>query len=79
MREELDEKFSMTQNDSHHTEFYPFGNCVTTKFTRLSRDVYKKCCPSIEKNILIKGECNKWYNTKIKIAIGMQKRNIRRK
>ena len=44
------------------------------KFKQLSRDVYEKCCPSIEKNILIKGECSKWYNTEIKMA----KRNMRR-
>ena len=58
----------MTQNDRHYTEFYPYVNCVTTNFKRLSRDVYEKCCPSIENNILIKGKCNNWYNTEIKIA-----------
>ena len=63
LREELDEKFSITQNNCHHTEFYPCVYCVTTKFKRLTRDVYEKCCPSVEKNILIKGECNKWYKT----------------
>ena len=73
LREVLDEKFSITQNNSQHTECYPCGNCVTTNFKRLSRDVYDKCCPSIEKNILIKGECNKGYNTEIEIA----KRNRR--
>ena len=35
--------------------------------------MYEKCCPSIEKNILIKGECNKSYNAEIKMA----KRNMR--
>ena len=72
LRGELDEKFSITQNDCHHTKIYPFVNCVTTNFKRLTRDEYEKCCPSIEKNILNKGECNKWYNTEIIIA----KRNM---
>ena len=36
LTEELDEKFSLTQNDCHHTGFYPCVNCVTTKFKRLS-------------------------------------------
>ena len=39
LREELDEKFSITQIDCHHTEFYPCVNCVTMKFKRLSQDV----------------------------------------
>ena len=73
LREVLDEKFSITQIDCQHTEFYRCVNCVTTNFRRLSRDVYDKCCPSIKKNVFIKGECNKWYNTEIKIA----KRNMR--
>ena len=42
-------------------------------FKRLTRGVYEKCCPSIEKNIRIKGECNKWYNTETNKA----KRNMR--
>ena len=57
-----------TQNDCHHTEFYPCVNCVTTKFKRINWDVYEKCCPSIEKNMLIRGKCNIYYNTEIKIA-----------
>ena len=57
----------------HHTEFYPCVNCVTTKFKQLIWDVYEKCYPSIEKNVLIEGECNKRHNTDIKIA----KRNLR--
>ena len=56
LREELEDDFSITQNDYHNTDFNPCVNCVTTKFKRLSRDVYEKWCPSIEKNILIKGE-----------------------
>ena len=32
LREELDEKFSITQNDCHHTEFYPCVNLVKTIF-----------------------------------------------
>ena len=71
--EELDDKFSITQNDCHQTDFYPCVNCVTTKFKRLTRDLCEKSCPSIEKNILIKDKCNKWCNTGIKIA----KRNMR--
>ena len=66
--DELDDKFSITQNDCQHTDFYPCVICVTINFKRLRRDVYEKCCPSIEKYILIKGECNKWYNIEIKIA-----------
>ena len=62
LREELDENFSITQNDCHHTDIYPCVKCVTTKFKRLSREVYEKCCSSIEMNILIRGKCNKWYN-----------------
>ena len=49
VREELDEQFSITQNHCHHTEFYPSVNRVATKFKRRTRDVYEKCCPSIEK------------------------------
>ena len=30
LREELDEKLSITQNDCHHIDFYPCVNCVTT-------------------------------------------------
>ena len=63
LREELDEKFSITQNDCQHTGFYPCGNSVTATFKQLCRDVYEKCCSSNEKNILIKGEYNKWYST----------------
>ena len=59
LREKLDEKFPITQNDCHHTEIYPCVNCVTSKLKLLTRDVYGKCCPSIEKNILIKSKCNK--------------------
>ena len=73
LREVLEEKFFITQNDCQHTEFHPCVICVTTNLKRLSRDVYDICCPSIEKNILIKGECNQWYNTEIKIF----KRNMR--
>ena len=40
LREVLDKKFSNTQNDCQHTEFYPCVNSVTTNFKRLSRDVY---------------------------------------
>ena len=58
---------------THHTEFHPCVMCVTTKFKQLTRDVYEKCCLSIEKNILMKRECNKCHNTEIKIA----KRNMR--
>ena len=57
LREELDKKFSITQKDCHHTELYRCVNCVTTKFNRLTRDVHEKCCPSVEKNKLIKGKC----------------------
>ena len=35
--------------------------------------MFEKCCPSIENNILIKGECDKWYNRENKTA----KRNMR--
>ena len=74
LRGEIDEKFSVTQkNVCHHTEFYPCVDYVTTKFKRLTPDVYEKFCPSIEKNILIRGKCKKWYNTEIKIG----KRNMR--
>ena len=73
LKEDVEEKFSIAQNDCQHSEIYPCVNCVTTKFKRLTRDVYEKCCPSIEKNIIIKGESIKWYNTEIKIA----KRNMR--
>ena len=30
LREEFDKKFSITQNDCQHTDFYSFVNCVTT-------------------------------------------------
>ena len=59
LREELDEKFSVTQNDCHHTELQPCVNCVTTIFRRLTRDVYENSCPSIERNIPIKSEYSK--------------------
>ena len=72
LMEELNNKLYKTQNKCHLTEIYPRVNCVTT-FKRLTQDVYEKRCPSIEKNILIKGECTKWYNTEIKVA----KRNTR--
>ena len=68
LRGELDKKFSITQNDCHHTEFYLCVNCVTTKFKRLTRAESENFCLSIEKNILIKGKCDKWYSTEIKIA-----------
>ena len=63
LMEELDGKFSTTQNECNHTEFYPCVNWVTTKFKRLTPDAYEKCYPSIQKNILINGKCNKRYNT----------------
>ena len=74
LREELDEKFSLTQKDCQHTEFYPCVKSFTTNFNQPTRDVYEKCCPTFKKSILIKGKCNKRYNTESKIA----KRNIRR-
>ena len=40
---DLDEKFSITQNDCNHTEFYPCVKCVTTNFKRLGRGVHEKC------------------------------------
>ena len=57
----------------HHTDFYTCFICVTTRFKRLIRYVYGKCCHSIEKKIIIKCDCNKWYNAKFKIV----KRNTR--
>ena len=74
LRGELHEKVSITQNDCHHTEYHLFVNCVATKFKCLSQDVYENCCPSIENNILIRGESIKWYNKEINIA----KRSMRR-
>ena len=68
LREELDENFSIIQNDRHHIVFYPCVSCVTTKFKRFTRDAYERCCLSIEKNILFKGECDKWHNTETKIS-----------
>ena len=65
--------FYIAQNDCHRINFFSCVNRGTTNFKRLSRDVYGKCFTPIEKNILMKGECNKWYNTKIKIT----KRNMR--
>ena len=73
LRAELEETFSITQKVCHHTEFYHYVNSVTTKFKGLTQDVFEKCCPSIEKNILMKGECDKWYNTESKIP----ERNMR--
>ena len=35
LMEELDEKFSVTQNDCHNTNFYPGVNCVTIKLNYL--------------------------------------------
>ena len=71
--EDFDEKFYITQIGGQQTKFQTYINCVTTAFKWHTQDVYEKCCSSSEKNILIKGECNKWYNTEIKIA----KRNMR--
>ena len=68
LREELDEKFSKTQNDCEHIDFYPCVNCVTIKFKQLSQNLYEKCCPLFEKNISFKGKCKKLYNTEIKLA-----------
>ena len=34
----------------------------------LLKTYMKNCYPWFEKNILIKGECNKWYNSEIKLA-----------
>ena len=39
LREELDEKLSITQNGCGHTEFFPCIKCVTAKFKRVTRDV----------------------------------------
>ena len=69
LREELDEKFSITQNDCHHMKLYPCVNCVSSKYKRITQDRYEKYCPSIEKNILTKGACNKRYNTEIEMAM----------
>ena len=73
LTEKLDEKFSITQIDCHHTEFCPCVNSVTTKLKQLTRDVFEKCCSSNVKKILIRGKGNKWYHTEIKIA----KRNMK--
>ena len=48
LREELGDKFYITQNDCHLTEFYPCVNYVITKFKILTRNVYEKCCPPIK-------------------------------
>ena len=42
-------------------------------FNQFTQDVFKRCCPLIEKNFLNKSGCNKWYNSKSNIA----KRNMR--
>ena len=43
MMEELDKEFQVTQNDSHHHEFHPYVNYVTTKLKRHSQDVFENC------------------------------------
>ena len=57
LRKELDKKFSKTKKDCHYTDFFPCVNCVTTEVKRHTQDMYEKCYPSIEKNILIIAEC----------------------
>ena len=48
-------------------------NFIPVLFKRLIQDVYEFYCPSVEKNVLIKSEFNKWFNTEVKVA----KRNKR--
>ena len=38
LREELDEKYSITQNDRVHTELFPCVKCVTTSFKLFTRE-----------------------------------------
>ena len=63
--------FSITQNDCHHTEFYPCVSCVTTKIKQLTRQVYEKCCHQLRRIYLSK--VNVINGTEQKLA----KRNMR--
>jgi len=65
---ELHDKFRSDNIDCQHLGYHP---CV---FRKIPQEVYERCCPVVEKNIPVKGSCNKWYNTEIKRA----KRNLRR-
>ena len=68
LMEDIDEKFCIKQNNCHNTEIYPCDKCVATTFKRFTEYVHEKCCPLIEKNILIEDECNKLYSSEIKLA-----------
>ena len=71
---ELHDKFRSGNIDCQHLGYHPCVDCITELFRKLTQEVYERCCPVVEKNIPVKGSCNKWYNTEIKVA----KRNLRR-
>ena len=71
---ELEYRFTLGYFDCQHRENHPCVQCSTQYFRVLTKEVYENCCPLIEKNISVKGDSNKWYNTEIKVA----KRNCRR-
>ena len=68
MMNEIDEKFCITQNEFHLTQYSPCVISVAARFKQVTRDVNENSCPSVAKRIPIKGECMKWQNTEIKNA-----------
>ena len=68
LRETLGEKISTTKNDCHRTEFFLVLIVLQRNSSELLVKVYEKFCPSTGMNIHIKVECNKKYNTEIKLA-----------
>ena len=65
---ELNSKFKLNNIVCEHIDHHPCVQCTIQQFKMLTREVYESCCPLIEKNVLVKGESNKWYNSEIKTA-----------
>ena len=61
LKKELDEKFSITQKDCHHTEFHP---CVNVVLQKNSSDLLETCM----KNITL--QLRRTSSTKVKVING---------
>ena len=54
LRDELDEKCSITQNDCQHSELHPCVNCITTKFSDLVETCMKNAALQLKRISLSK-------------------------